>query len=72
MWDERNCLSFEMAVDGIEPPSPRLTVRRSAARPPLFPDLETMLYYFTFVKSHQHTFQMSSNTQESVHTNITP
>ena len=29
MWDDRNCLSFEMAVGGIEPPSPRLTVRRS-------------------------------------------
>ena len=25
MWGERNCLSFETAVGGIEPPSPRLT-----------------------------------------------
>ena len=31
MWGERNYLSFEMAVGGIEPPSPRLTVRRSTA-----------------------------------------
>ena len=35
MWGERNCLSFEMAVGGIEPPSPRLTVLCSTARPPL-------------------------------------
>ena len=35
MWGKRNCLSFETAVGGIEPPSPRLTVRRSVARPPL-------------------------------------
>jgi len=35
MWGERNCLSFETAVGGIEPPSPQLTVRRSTARPPL-------------------------------------
>ena len=35
MWGERNCLSFEMAVGGIEPPSPRLTVRCSTTRPPL-------------------------------------
>ena len=35
MWGERNCLSFELAVGGIEPPSPRLTRRRSTARPPL-------------------------------------
>ena len=35
MWGERNCLSFKTAVDGIEPPSPRLTVRSSTARPPL-------------------------------------
>ena len=30
-----NCPSFETAVGGIEPPSPRLRVRRSTARPPL-------------------------------------
>ena len=35
MWGGQNCLSFETAVGGIEPPSPRLTVRRSNARPPL-------------------------------------
>ena len=35
MWGERNCLSFETAAGGIEPPSSRLTVRRSTARPPL-------------------------------------
>ena len=35
MWGERNCLSFETAVGGIEPPSPRLTVRRCTAWPPL-------------------------------------
>ena len=35
MWGERNCLSFETAVAGIEPPSSRLTVRRSTTRPPL-------------------------------------
>ena len=35
MWGKQNCLSFEMAVGGIEPPSPRLRVRPSAARPPL-------------------------------------
>ena len=35
MWGKRNCLSFETAVGGIEPPSPQLTVRRSTARPPL-------------------------------------
>ena len=35
MWGERNCLSFETAVGGIEPPSPRLTVWRSTMRPPL-------------------------------------
>ena len=35
MWGKRNCLSFETAVGGIEPPSPRLTDRRSTARPPL-------------------------------------
>ena len=34
MWDERNGLSFETAAGGIEPPSPRLTVRRSTDRPP--------------------------------------
>ena len=28
MWGERNGLSFETAVSGIEPPSTRLTVRR--------------------------------------------
>ena len=33
MWGERNCLSFETALGGIEPPSPRLTARRSTARP---------------------------------------
>ena len=37
------------------------------------PASETMLYYFIYViSSHQHTFQMSGNTQISVHTNITP
>ena len=35
MWGERNCLSFEMAVGGIEPPSPRLTVLHAIVRPPL-------------------------------------
>ena len=35
MWGERNCLSFETAAFGIEPPSPRLKGRRSTARPPL-------------------------------------
>ena len=35
MWGERNCLSFETAVGGIEPPSPQLTVRCSTARSPL-------------------------------------
>ena len=35
MWGERDCLSFETAVGGIKLPSPRLTVRRSTARPPL-------------------------------------
>ena len=35
MWGEWNCLSFETGVGGIEPPSPRLTVRRSTVRPPL-------------------------------------
>ena len=33
MWGERNCLSFETAVGGIEPPSRRSTVRHSTARP---------------------------------------
>ena len=33
MWGERNFLSFETAAGGTEPP--RLTVRRSTARPPL-------------------------------------
>ena len=33
MWGERNCLSFETAVGGFEPPSPRLTIRSSTARP---------------------------------------
>ena len=33
MWGERNRLSFETVVGGIEPPSPRLTVRRSTTRP---------------------------------------
>ena len=28
MGDGRNCLSFEVAVGGIETPSPRLSVRR--------------------------------------------
>ena len=27
MWGKRNCLSFETAVGGIEPPSPQLTVQ---------------------------------------------
>ena len=37
------------------------------------PASETMLYYFIYViSSHQHTFQMSGNTQISFHTNITP
>ena len=37
------------------------------------PAYETMLYYFIYViSSHQHTFQMSGNTQISVHTSITP
>ena len=31
----QNCLSFETAVGGIEPSSPRLTVWCSTARPPL-------------------------------------
>ena len=35
MWGEGNCLSFETVVGGIEPPSIRLTVRRSTAQPPL-------------------------------------
>ena len=36
MWGEQNCLIYlEMAVGGIEPPSPRLTVRISTAGPPL-------------------------------------
>ena len=35
MWGERNCQSFKTAVGGIEQPSPRLTVRRSIARPTL-------------------------------------
>ena len=35
MWGERNCIGFETAVGGIEPSSPRLTVRRCTARPPL-------------------------------------
>ena len=26
MWVERNCLSFETAAGGIEPPSPQLTL----------------------------------------------
>ena len=34
MWDKRNCLSFETVAGGIEPPSPRLTVRRSMVHPP--------------------------------------
>ena len=37
------------------------------------PASETMFYYFIYViSSHQHTFQMSDNTEISVHTNITP
>ena len=35
MWGERNCLSFETVVGGIEPPSPRLRVRHSTVRSPL-------------------------------------
>ena len=35
MWGEQNCLSLETMVGGIEPPSPRLTVRRSTVRRPL-------------------------------------
>ena len=35
MWGEQNYLSFERAVGGIEPPSPRLTVRRCTMQPPL-------------------------------------
>ena len=36
------------------------------------PASETMLYYFIhMISAHQHTFQMSGNTQISVHTNIT-
>ena len=35
MWGERNCLGFETAAGGIEPSSPRLTVRRSTEPPPL-------------------------------------
>ena len=35
MWGEQNYVSFEMAVGGIEPPSPQLTVQRSTVRPPL-------------------------------------
>ena len=35
MWGELNCLTFEMAVGGIEPPSPRLTVWGSTAQQPL-------------------------------------
>ena len=37
MLGEWNCLSFEMAVGGIEPPSPWLTVLHSTTRP--LPDL---------------------------------
>ena len=37
MWGDRNCLSFETAVGGIEPPSHRLTDRRSTARQPTPP-----------------------------------
>ncbi|KAK2181579.1 hypothetical protein NP493_392g03000 [Ridgeia piscesae] len=35
------CLSFKTAVGGIEPLSPRLTVRRSTMRPP-FPILTAL------------------------------
>ena len=35
MWGEWNSLSLKMAVGGMEPPSPRLTVRHSIAWPPL-------------------------------------
>ena len=36
MWGERNCLRFETAVGGIEPPSvSSMTVQRSTSRPPL-------------------------------------
>ena len=41
MWGERNCLSFETSVGGIEPSSPRLIVRRSTA--PSLPSLHRML-----------------------------
>ena len=33
MWGERNCLSFETAVGGVEPPSSRSTVRRDHRSP---------------------------------------
>ena len=62
---ERNCVSFETAVGGIEPPSPRLTVRRSTARPPLptsvvrrlLRDIGSfgLLYILTFIMEEKNT-----------------
>ena len=36
------------------------------------PGSGTMYYFIYVISSNQHTFQMSGNTQISVHTNITP
>ena len=48
MWSERNCLNFEKAVGGIEPPSPRLTVRPSTTRPPRLQ--QTPVLVFCYIK----------------------
>ena len=58
MWGERNCISFVTAGGGIEPPSPRLTVRRYTTLPPLLREtaltivlriskMETLLLFFS-------------------------
>ena len=58
----RNCLSFKTVVGGIEPPSPRLTVRRSTAQPPLpiatlgwFANIKKKLMY-VWMKCHWNVF----------------
>ena len=44
---ERSCLCFETAAGGIEPPSSRVTVRRSTARPLLPTNWCRHLAYYT-------------------------
>ena len=58
----RNCLRFEKAVGGIEPPSPRLTVRRSTARPPL----PTYVIYAYYQNTVGKTFQLNHRYYELI------